>query len=122
MDKNKTKGIIEIEQMQFTAYHGHFPAEQIVGNQFEVYLYMECDCDAAGASDMLDDALNYQRAYELVKEQMLIPSKLLEHVCTRTLDTLYANFQNLDFAKVKISKLNPPMGGQIGRVSVKMSR
>ena len=31
------KGILEIEGMEFFAYHGCFEAEQVVGNKFTVY-------------------------------------------------------------------------------------
>ena len=30
-------GILEIEEMEFFAYHGCFEAEQTVGNKFKVY-------------------------------------------------------------------------------------
>ena len=115
-------GIIEIENMEFYAYHGHFEAEQIVGNKFEVYLHMETNCEPASKSDNLDDALDYQKAYELVKDEVLIPSKLLEHVGGRILERLYDEFDNLNKATIKISKMNPPMGGKIGKVSVALTR
>lgn len=115
-------GVIEIENMEFYGYHGHFEAEQVVGNKFEAYLRLETDCIPASQSDELDDALNYQRAYELVNEEMKIPSKLLEHVGGRILDRLYNEFGNLHKATIKISKMNPPMGGKIGKVSVSMTR
>ena len=31
---NQCMGVIEIEGMKFYAYHGHFKAEQVVGNWF----------------------------------------------------------------------------------------
>ena len=42
-------GIIEIEGMEFFAYHGCFEAEQIVGNKFMVYacLHYNCHCPAS---------------------------------------------------------------------------
>ena len=54
----KTMGLIEIEGMQFYAFHGHFESEQIVGNEFLVNLKIETDCNQAAISDNLDDALN----------------------------------------------------------------
>lgn len=114
----KTMGIIEIEGMHFYAYHGHFKSEQKVGNEFIVNLKMETDCGPASVSDNLDDALNYQTAYETVKQEMNIPSHLLEHVAKRILDSLYENYPSIKKAEVKISKLNPPMGGEIKKVSV----
>lgn len=118
----KTMGIIEIEGMHFYAYHGHFESEQKVGNEFIVNLKMETDCGPASNSDNLDDALNYQTAYEIVKQEMDIPSHLLEHVAKRILDSLYRSFPALKKAEIKISKMNPPMGGEIKKVSVTLIR
>lgn len=115
-------GIIEIEGMRFNAFHGHFESEQIVGNEFVVYLKIETNCDKAADSDNLDDALNYQTAYEIVKEEMSITAHLLEHVAKRILDTLYKRFDSIKKAELKISKMNPPMGGEIEKVSVTLVR
>ena len=81
-------GRIEIEGMHFYAYHGHFEAEQIVGNDFTVNLTIETNCDKAAASDDLNDAINYQVAYEIVQKEMLQKSRLLENVAKRILDAL----------------------------------
>ena len=115
-------GIIEIEGMEFYAYHGHFAAEQVVGNRFIVDLALITDCSRAATSDDLADALDYQTAYGIVKEEMAIKSHLLEHVAGRILDRLYTEYQSLEKAKIKISKLNPPMGGEIEKVSVTLER
>lgn len=115
-------GVIEIEGMKFYAYHGHFAAEQVVGNQFEVYIRLETECNAAADSDNLDDALNYQAVYETIKEIIQIKSSLLENVGKRILDELYKRFSSIEKARIKISKMNPPMGGEIERVSVTLER
>ena len=115
-------GFIKIENMEFYAYHGHFKEEQIVGNKFLVDLAIETDMQMPAKSDDLDDALNYQIAYNLVKEEMQIKSHLLEHIAGRILDSLYNNFTTIKKATVKVSKMNPPMGGKMERVSVTLSR
>lgn len=115
-------GIIEIERMKFYAYHGHFAAEQVVGNNFEVYIRLEADCNKAAESDNLDDALNYQAVYETIKEVMQIKSALLENVGKRMLDALHQRFPAIKKATLKISKMNPPMGGEMERVSVTLER
>jgi len=114
--------IIELEGLEFYAYHGCFEAEKIVGNKFLVYVSMEYVADLPSESDNIKDALNYQRAYELIKAEVMKDSHLLEHVCKRILDVLYANFPELKHAKVKVSKLNPPMGGRIENVSLTLCR
>lgn len=115
-------GLIRIEGMEFFAYHGCYEAEQIVGNRFLVDLTMETDVTNPSQSDNIQDALNYHHAYNIVKEQMMIRSNLLEHAAKRITDALYQNFPQLQKATVKVSKLHPPMGGQIGSVSVEFTK
>ena len=115
-------GLIEIEKMEFYAYHGHFKEEQIVGNRFLVDLKMEVDTLPASKSDNLEDAVNYQVAYLLIKEEMTKKSHLLEHIAGRILDRLYEELDGITHASVKVRKMNPPMGGQMRSVSVTMSR
>ena len=115
-------GVIEIEGMKFYAYHGHFEAEQIIGNEFLVNIKLKTDCKKAALSDDLNDALNYQSVYDIIKREMTQNSKLLEHLANRILDALYFKFTQIKKAKLKISKINPPMGGEIEKVSVTLSR
>lgn len=114
-------GIIEIEGMHFYAYHGHFDAEQVVGNEFLVDVTLEADCSMAAVSDNLDDALNYQAVYNVTRQEMQKKSRLLEHVANRILNALNEQFPQIISAVVRVSKLNPAMGGQIKKVSVSMS-
>lgn len=115
-------GKIELEGMEFYAYHGHFEVEQVVGNQFVVDVAIETDTSKAAKSDDLNDALNYQSVFETIKKEMQIKSKLLENVAQRILNALQKKFPGIEKATVKISKLNPPMGGKIGKASVTLSQ
>jgi dihydroneopterin aldolase len=115
-------GLIQIENMEFYSFHGHFKEERIVGNRFLVDLSIETDMKLPAETDNLKDAVNYQRAYEIIKMQMEEKSFLLEHIARRILDALYSEMQGITKATVKVSKMNPPMGGKIGSVSVTMSR
>ena len=115
-------GILEIEEMEFFAYHGCFEAEQTVGNKFKVYGCLHYNCDKAAVSDQITDALSYQTAYEIIAVEMMKRSHLLEHVGLRMLDALYAAFPQLLYAKIKISKMNPPLGGQIRCTSVTLEK
>jgi dihydroneopterin aldolase len=115
-------GLIQIENMEFYAFHGHFREERIVGNKFLVDLTIEADMKLPAESDNLKDAVNYQRIYEIVKLQMEMKSHLLEHIAGRILDAIYTEMEGIKKATVKVSKINPPMGGKIGSVSVIISR
>ncbi len=115
-------GQIQIENMEFYSFHGHLKEEQIVGNKFIVDLTLETDMEAASESDNLKDAVNYQRAYEIVKHEMEKKSYLLENIAGRIIKSLYAEMEGIKRVTVKVSKMNPPMGGKIGSVSVVISR
>lgn len=114
--------LIEIENMEFHANHGHFAEEQVIGNTFLLDLKIEYDSDKAQDSDNLKDTVNYQRAYEIVKREMKISSHLLEHVGARILDSLMKELNGIESAQVKVSKVNPPMGGKIQKVSVTLRK
>ena len=115
-------GSIQIEGMEFYAFHGHFKEEQIVGNRFLVDLTIETDLFLPAASDNLKDAVNYQRAYEIVKTAMGKKSHLLENIAGRILDSLFTELAGIASATVKVSKMNPPVGGKAHSVSVVMTR
>ena len=115
-------GLIQIENMEFYAFHGHYKEEQIVGNKFIVDLTIETDMTIPSKSDNLKDAVNYQKAYMIVKSEMEKKSYLLENIAGRILDALYTEMPGIIRTKVKVSKMNPPMGGKIGSVSVILER
>ncbi len=116
-------GKIIIEEMEFYAFHGHYQEEQIVGNRFLVDLEMEADLADAADSDNLNDAVNYQQAYQIIKNEMRrTKSNLLENIGKRILDALYEEMEGIEKASIRIRKLNPPMGGPIKSVGIKMSR
>jgi dihydroneopterin aldolase len=109
---------IALEGMIFQAFHGCMEEEKVTGNTFRVDLFLETDTSAPEFTDQLKDTLNYSEAYRIVKEQMEIPSKLLEHVGRRILNALKQNFPEIELAEIKVSKLHPPISGEIKSVSV----
>ena len=119
----KRMGKIIIEAMEFYAFHGHYKEEQIVGNRFLVDLELEADMTLPAESDQLEDAVNYQIAYKLIKEEMKRKkSNLLENIAKRILDSLEENLEGVKSATIRIRKMNPPMGGPIKSVSVTLTR
>ncbi len=115
-------GTIELEGMEFYAYHGYFKSERIVGNRFVVNISIEAPCEVAALSDQLSDALNYEGIYNLVRTEMNFPSHLLEHLAGRILTKVHAVYPGIGPVTVKIAKIRPPLGGQVQAVSVKMTR
>jgi dihydroneopterin aldolase len=109
---------ISIEGMEFHSYHGCFKEERVIGTRFIVDLWFEADTSVAEKSDNLNDTIDYQAVYQLVKGQMEEASHLLEHVGRRILDVFHAKYPQVIRSKVKVSKLNPPLGGKIHSVNV----
>jgi len=113
---------ITLENMEFHAFHGCLEHEQQLGNAFIVTLSMELDTSLAGATDELEHTLNYQLVYDAVKAQMDLPSKLIEHVSQRILDAVFDKFPQILGLEVKLSKMNPPLGGKVDRVTIELNK
>ncbi len=112
---------IELRQMKFYAFHGVGEQERVVGNHFVVDVLLTAPLMQAVRSDKLEDTINYAEVYSLVKQEMYIPSRLLEHVAGRILSALKAHFPQLTAIEVKIAKQSPPFGGDVQSASVILS-
>ncbi|MBR5499657.1 MAG: dihydroneopterin aldolase [Bacteroidales bacterium] len=107
----KNIGVIELEGMEFKAYHGVLEQEKVRGNEFVVDFRGELDLSAAAESDNLNDTLNYADIYEIVAYEMSIPSELLENVAGRILKAIEKQFPQLVSFSVRVSKKRPPVDG-----------
>ena len=110
--------IIALEGMRFRANHGCFDEERTIGTDFVVDLKLNVDTSEAQKSDDIAATVNYQEVYNCVAEEMAIPSHLLEHVAGRMTKALMERFGSVRWVSVKVSKLNPPLGGQLEAASV----
>ncbi|MBE0648576.1 MAG: dihydroneopterin aldolase [Bacteroidales bacterium] len=115
-------GKIILEGMEFFAYHGCFHEEQIIGTRFVVEVELEVDTTKAEASDHLEDTVNYQSVYGLVRHEMEQKSQLIEHVGRRILDAISHTFPQINSLQVTISKVNPPIGGKVKQVTCVLTR
>ncbi len=111
---------ISLTDMRFFSHHGCFDAERVVGTHFSVDLSFETDTAKAELSDELSDTVSYLDVYQVVKTQMRQPSNLLEHVARRIRDAVAHAYPQASNIHVKIQKLNPPLGGQVGAAAVEI--
>lgn len=109
---------IELREMRFYAHHGVGEQETVVGNWFTVDLTLEAPLGLAVESDDLSATINYAEAYEVVKAEMAVPSKLIEHVAGRIMRALKARFPRLTAIEIRLAKRNPPFGGDIREAAV----
>ena len=73
-------------------------------------------CDNQEVSHVSVD--NFTAAYEVVKAEMGVPSKLIEHVAGRVMWALKARFPRLTAIEIRLAKRNPPFGGDIREAAV----
>ncbi|KAA6304970.1 Dihydroneopterin aldolase, partial [termite gut metagenome] len=76
-----TSASIFLENVVFHAYHGVLPQENKIGNCFIVNVRLKTNITSAVETDDLATTVDYADIYKVLKEEMDIPSKLLEHVC-----------------------------------------
>jgi dihydroneopterin aldolase len=116
-----TESNITFKQMRIYAYHGVNPQERLTGAYFYIDLTISVDFQKALESDNLKDTINYAELYHCIKEEMAIPSQLLEHAAGRIAKRLFDNFPTIKNIKLTLTKENPPMGADIQHTGVEIS-
>jgi len=102
---------LELDSMEFHSFHGCLDTEKVAGNLFVVDFRGTLPCTQALSQDTLEGTVNYADIYNIVKEQMSIPSNLLEHLASRIVEAIDRAFpQFIDFS-VRVSKSCPPVDG-----------
>lgn len=114
----KMETYILLENVRLYAYHGVGEQERIVGNHYVINLKIKINVMDAVRSDSLEDTISYADVFEIVKKEMAIPSKLLEHVAGRIISALRKTYPAIENIELKLSKNNPPMGADMDYASV----
>ncbi len=112
------QGRITLEGLEFFAHHGFYQEEQKIGNKFAVDITVATDLTDAAEHDELKETINYETLYRLIRHEMSEPTKLLEHLGKRILDTVFDHFPVIHEIEVKVSKYNPPVGGICHKATV----
>lgn len=116
--------VIFLEGLEFFAYHGVHNFEKEQGNSFMVDVEVEVDVTKAEENDELSGTIDYEVLFNLVSAEMDIRSKLLEHVSARICNSVLQHWGQIKRVKVRIGKLNPPIGAicKMSGVTVTRSR
>jgi dihydroneopterin aldolase len=115
-------GTIKIKNIKVYAYHGCMIEEGKIGSDYRVDLTVKANLKQSAKSDNLTDTVDYVHLNRIVKEEMGIRSKLLEEVANRILKRILDELELVKMAKVAVSKINPPIGGNVAMVTIEMSR
>ena len=115
-------GKVELEGLEFHAYHGIYPHERSSGNKFEVDIIVETEFLDSAFKDDLSGTINYEVLYSIVKAEMAKPSKLLETVGYAIAQQTLGTFSEAKTVEVRISKFNPPIGGVCKKATVTVNQ
>ncbi|WKN33194.1 dihydroneopterin aldolase [Porifericola rhodea] len=115
-------GKIELQGLEFFAYHGFHEEERKIGNRYEVDIKVETDFDKAAADDMLKHTVDYGQLYNIIKEEMEQSTKLLERLAGRIAERVFKEISVVERLEVSISKLNPPLGGLCKKAKVSLHK
>ncbi len=113
---------ILLENVRVYTNHGCLDEEALIGSEYRVDLEVSTDLTKSSKTDDLKDTVDYVYLNKVIKQEMSIRSKLLEQVAQRILDRIFAEEDMVLQATVKVSKLNPPLGGDVEKVTIEMSQ
>lgn len=115
-----TSSYIFLKDIRIHAYHGVLPQENEVGQDFLISVRCGVDISSAMEHDMLEVALDYGTLYRLIEREMGKTSQLIEHVAGRIAECIFCEFPMVTSLDLTISKLNPPMGGDLKGAGVEL--
>lgn len=115
-----TESYIHIDGIRLHARHGVLPQEQLTGNDYIINVRVGYDISRAMQTDDVVDTFNYAEVYNIIKEEMNIPSKLIEHVAGRIADRLMDSYADISSVMLRITKGNPPMGADCNGAGVEI--
>jgi dihydroneopterin aldolase len=115
-------GIIKVTNIRVYAYHGCLVEEGKIGSDYRVDLTVKADLSKSAKTDNLEDTVDYVLLNRIVKQEMAIRSKLLEEVAKRILNRIISEIPIVKMVKVAVSKLNPPIGGNVAMVTIEMRK
>ena len=101
---------IFMKNVRFHACHGVMPQEQAIGADFLISVRIGYDFSKAINTDDVSDTISYADVYKLIKQEMQVPSKLLEHVAGRIVNAIKKAFPDISSVELSLTKENPPMG------------
>ena len=115
-------GIIQVNNIKLYAFHGCLDEEAKIGSEYRVDVEVKADLRKSAKTDGLADTVDYVHLNHIVKEEMAIRSKLLEAVAQRILNRFFKELRKVKKAKVSVSKINPPIGGNVAEVVIILTK
>ncbi len=114
-------GIIKLENIRVYAYHGCLKEETKIGSDYRVDIEVKANLKKSAKTDNLKHTVDYVFINKVIVEEMAIASALLETVAKRILNRILKEDKLVSSASIWVSKLNPPIGGDVELVTIKMT-
>ena len=115
-------GIIKLTNIRTFSFHGCLEEEAKIGSNYRVDLTIKTNLEPSAKTDELTDTVDYVDLNRIVVEEMAIRAKLLEHVAKRIIDRVLKELLMVTKIKVEVTKLNPPIGGDVEGVTIIMKQ
>ncbi len=117
-----TRDRIAIEGLEFYGYHGDLPEERKLGQRYRVDAVLFLDCRAVGASDRIEDTIDYGAVAKRIEEiGRGEPFHLIEALAERVAAVLLQEFSP-ERVQIRVHKPSPPIPLTIDNVSVEIER
>ncbi|WP_348812064.1 dihydroneopterin aldolase [Flavobacterium maritimum] len=113
-------GIIKLKNIRTFSYHGCLIEEGKIGSDYSVDLEVKTDLRKSAETDNLEDTVDYVLLNRIVVEEMDIRAQLLENVARRIIVRIFSEVPAISRIIVAVSKLNPPIGGDVEAVTIEM--
>ena len=113
-------GTIKLQNIRTFSFHGCLEEEAKIGSDYRIDLEIKTDLRKSSQSDDLKDTVDYVLLNAIVVDEMAIRSKLLEHVANRIITKIFAEIASVSRIVLAVSKLNPPIGGDVEAVTIEM--
>lgn len=111
-------GKVKVRNIRVYAHHGCLGEETIIGSEYRVDVVVSANLESASVSDQLGETVDYVHINHIVRKEMAIPSKLLEHVGQRIINSILDEIAIVNKVKVGVTKINPPIGGDVEGVTI----
>ena len=105
-------GTVRLVNAVFYAHHGVMQEEHRIGGRYEVDVSMEVDLEGAARADDLEQTVDYERIYQIVK-RIVTTNRfyLIERLAYLIAHDVLASCEMVQAIEVTVRKPNPPVGG-----------
>ena|SRR5690554_1311028 len=115
-------GRIKLQNIRVFSNHGCLEEEAKIGSEYRVDLEIAADLGISAQSDELSDTVDYVHLNAIVKEEMAKRAKLLEKVAQCIIDRIFDEIALVNEVNIEVSKINPPIGGDVEMVTIAMKQ